>query len=165
MFRSKRSQEQFGQNREQSGSPETRKDEVKKRERGVLERLGARGKEWLKIVGLASLSTVLVEGVFSSEARADDLSIQETVNLLAKSSDQPTPFELIQLTDKLTSLGHLPPNTLEDKMKGLMPTQKQQGTPGIGMTHNLAQGVDLRTSVDPIKEGAYALLKIRTDFL
>ena len=156
MFGSRLSREQFR-------SPETRSDELKNRERGILERIGVRGKDWLKVVGLALLSTVLVEGAFSSEARADDLSVQKTVNLLAKKSDQPTPFELTRLTDQLTSLDTIEPNTPEDKAAALTSKPKRLSTPGVGLARTVTDGVDLRASVDP--NGGYALVTFNGDFL
>lgn len=149
--------------REKIQGPETRKDAVKKRENEYLRRVTSRGKDWFKVIGLAALSTVLVEGAFSREARADDLSLQKTVNTLATESGQPSPFESV--VSKLSSLEDVSTNTPEDKIASLTPKIKKLSTPGLALEHSLSDTIDLRTSVDAADVGAYALFTIKGDFL
>ncbi len=138
--------------------PEVRKKALKDRQNEYLKRVVTKGKEWFKVIGLAALSTVLVEGAFSREARADDLSVQKTVNTLAAESGQVLPFTL-------TNLGNIPKNTPEDKIGALTPKMKELSTPGLAIERSLSDGVDLRTSVDAATMGAYALVTVTGDFL
>ena len=143
--------------------PEVRKDALKQKENEYLRRIGITGKKWFKVIGLAALSTILVEGAFSREARADDLSVQKTINTLAYESGQATPFESV--ASQLTNLDEVSPNSLEDKIDALTPKMKKLSTPGLALERSLSEDVDLRTSVDAATTGAYALLTIKGDFL
>jgi hypothetical protein len=149
--------------REVRKGPEIRKVALKDRESAYLRRLTSKGKDWFKVVGFTALSTVLVEGAFSREARADDLSIQKTMNTLAVESGQPSPFEFV--ASQLNGLDKIPSNTPEDKVAALTPKTKKLSTPGLALEHSLSDDVNLRTSVDAATTGAYALVTIKADFL
>lgn len=162
MFRSEQSREQFK-------TPETRAQEMRGAQEKNLQGVKSKGPEWMKKIGFALLSTFLVQGVFPREAKADkvDVEIQKTINILAEQSGQPSPLELVRIGDQFTNLGNLSPNTPEDKAAALIPKDKPLSTPGVGITHEFAPGVKLRTSVIPSakEQGGYALLTINTDFL
>lgn len=161
--------------REAPPSPEVQMGELKRRETSRFEKILSKGKKWLGIVGLTLVSSALVEGAFSREARADepakpgtvDASLYKKVNLLAEQSGQPAPLELIKLAGQFTNLDSVEENLPEDKAAALINHGKQLSTPGTGFAHEVSPGVKVRGSYDSkSKDGAkyYALLTINGDF-
>lgn len=140
MFGSERMKEQFR-------TPEM----LKTREKTVLERALSKGKKIIGILGLSLLSTALVEGAFSREARADDnQSTKDEIIELAlhahiRPFDQNSPADFVTQIDEIQA----GKGANDDKLSYLMPKPVARlSVPNLGYTaKDVIPGLDLGAGV------------------